>query len=1110
MIVKKRALNGLEKLIKRFPKQLTSPEITSKWLSHITKQWCGRYSSPPATLDNEPENRTTRFLAWKIFRAASPHIGSIGSSNMEHLRQELEQHGLAMISALGMNYEAVSGWGLVTLLLRHVLVRDMALLNKLLSVVESYFKSPNVQVRKAGFEFWKCQVDVFGLTPGWSYKEKKVKMVMLPLLNCLRKETPDPARYAAMECWSYVVAAVTYDCCVATKESAKSLAKKKLKLIWLTEVVIRMINTMIDRHFEDERIQHILLTTFQSLFVFTNNTASNANMKKYHFDGSQEFHDEHEAMYVVSEESSSDTFSDSCQSHEDTSETPRRLHYDHSSMINRLFISPFQMSDHELLLSSLYPGFMYLIKLLSKKESQEVTSKWMDIGKVLWKALSHQLWKCFRSDIESKVAHRLILAIYEKKNMSVMWKIRIFQECWRNIPHILMESPRILSSFRQSVEKILGKIELPADNAIDYYLVLGGFIALFQSKDIADQTKKELECAQNLMTVWIQKMIEYRIKTMNVQQDELVSKLLECIDILDLEIKLDKDELLVSASHEEEEQVEEGETSFGKSFEIDCTPIPTPKSVHEHSPYKGKQPRQRSDQVSHHQSESKINHLSEQKVEDSTEEPKRVLDMSVSHDNLDKDSSPHARASEHHEQQPLLDERERVDISKVPEHHNESSEPSALSTEKNRLNRTSEFSDTALSLIGLQTTLTPSQEDEGQEKDEEQKKETPVVDIEEEAVKNEQLENEKGESEIVHENPSDDKVKTTSPSRSLDKTTLDEKAPQTPKRSSRPRFDFHTPESTGKQPPALHPPPWGLESPESPCVFAPDGDINLLRSTDVSPSSSSKPGDQEVVFPNLVHSEEPISSIYCHFPRGFRTQFSFFNVKTVGDLSRLSPRVIHGFGIKDPMVTVVNALTEFQGRKARLEQLKCSPFKSPSKVKSATTPTKNHCNLIKRKALTPMTYHHHHHVQSRQSLPNWKKRKPGSSTSPSPSQPSKRTKRALVALNLNEALPESTVPKIAEKVCFQITTATGKDRVIRPGEDSQLLSGGEDQVVNDRDQKWSQIAQCLASVDQLLDELPKSNSYPSSVSLTHLTSIHEQLSQLQTKLWRKSMHDRAS
>ncbi|KAG3197943.1 hypothetical protein PC128_g6390 [Phytophthora cactorum] len=179
----------------------------------------------------------------------------------------------------------------------------------------------------------------------------------------------------------------------------------------------------------------------------------------------------------------------------------------------------------------------------------------------------------------------------------------------------------------------------------------------------------------------------------------------------------------------------------------------------------------------------------------------------------------------------------------------------------------------------------------------------------------------------------------------------------------------------------------------------------------------------QCIYSDLVGCTEGITLLYRHFPLGFRPFFSFYKVKTIGDLSALPVEKVRTFGLKEPVSTVRRALEEFNGRKDRMKTLTGSPFRrrGGSASSSPAIPTPSPHKPSKRPfhlesgSIAPFSLEKCEH---------------------------KRTKRSLVldAEDGEEEESEGTrrKPKLADRVTFCLQTGeTGETRITRPGEDSQ-------------------------------------------------------------------------
>ncbi|POM68404.1 Hypothetical protein PHPALM_15439 [Phytophthora palmivora] len=215
--------------------------------------------------------------------------------------------------------------------------------------------------------------------------------------------------------------------------------------------------------------------------------------------------------------------------------------------------------------------------------------------------------------------------------------------------------------------------------------------------------------------------------------------------------------------------------------------------------------------------------------------------------------------------------------------------------------------------------------------------------------------------------------------------------------------------------------------PEQKCTKSPDANVVFVGSqsapSKLAAGFSQRPNlkTSQCIYPDLVGCTEGIASLYRHFPMGFRPFFSFYKVKTIGDLSALPVEKVRTFGLKEPVSTVRRALEEFNGRKDRMKSLTGSPFRqrggsSPaSGTPSPHKPPKRPFHLESGE-IAPLALEKRQH---------------------------KRTKRSLVldedyGDEQEESEGTRQKPKLADRVTFCLQTGeTGETRITRPGEDSQ-------------------------------------------------------------------------
>jgi uncharacterized membrane-anchored protein YhcB (DUF1043 family) len=299
-----------------------------------------------------------------------------------------------------------------------------------------------------------------------------------------------------------------------------------------------------------------------------------------------------------------------------------------------------------------------------------------------------------------------------------------------------------------------------------------------------------------------------------------------------------------------------------------------------------------------------------------------------------------------------------------------------------------------------------------------------------------------------------------------------------------------------------------------------------LQRVGSSASSSAAISNCEVIYPDLKSCQEPISNVFRHFPIAFRSFFSFYKIKTIGDLSSMREDQVKTFGIKDPVITVMKALDEYSGRKDRLKNMSNSnsPFRKKL-FQSASPAIKDispHNRASASASATPSPNHKPSRARSYAigSIPNI-----GSSPRIPPlsfeSPKCKRARRSLEELNALPEFnsPEAKIPKIADRVTFKLSTPQGETRITRPGEDSQDCSSMEiasskvpeqqslDAEVNDKMSSYTiklmqHLNRSAYYVDKLLSEeeslsLDTSNSETMSKLLTRTSEVSRLLQELQ-------------
>lgn len=175
------------------------------------------------------------------------------------------------------------------------------------------------------------------------------------------------------------------------------------------------------------------------------------------------------------------------------------------------------------------------------------------------------------------------------------------------------------------------------------------------------------------------------------------------------------------------------------------------------------------------------------------------------------------------------------------------------------------------------------------------------------------------------------------------------------------------------------------------------------------------------IYPDLVGCSERITLLYRHFPLSFRPFFSFYKVKTIGDLSALPVEKVRTFGLKEPVTTVRRALDDFNGRKYRTKTLTGSLFRQSSG--SVTTSPAISTTSMRTPSKRPLL------LKSKDfSGPTLEK------------NGNKRARRSLVLFDIDsrgESKKALRKPKLAGRVAFCLQKREiGQSHVTRPGDDS--------------------------------------------------------------------------
>ncbi|RLN95353.1 hypothetical protein BBJ28_00010648, partial [Nothophytophthora sp. Chile5] len=253
------------------------------------------------------------------------------------------------------------------------------------------------------------------------------------------------------------------------------------------------------------------------------------------------------------------------------------------------------------------------------------------------------------------------------------------------------------------------------------------------------------------------------------------------------------------------------------------------------------------------------------------------------------------------------------------------------------------------------------------------------------------------------------------------------------------------------------------------------------RSPSTQPHINLGSGSAQCIYPDLIGCTEGIALLYRHFPMGFRPFFSFYKVKTIGDLSALSVEKVKTFGLKDPVVTVRRALEEFSGRKNRMKSLLTSPFRQRAQQPPRTSSASSTPSIVSPSpsSLSKRPLHREQHGNERLQH--------------------KRTRRSLVLdagegdhEEVNEAVHRQ--PKLADRVTFCLPSGdAGETRITRPGEDSQ-----DQQKAAEESEKESVQEKMSTLTIKLLQHLRRSTYYMDKL-VAEEENLHSGEASLQTR-----------
>ncbi|KAK9767659.1 Translation machinery-associated protein 22, variant 2 [Basidiobolus ranarum] len=129
----------------------------------------------------------------------------IGSILDEFMNTHFSDFVMNLNELLSSNEEiyVIQVWGAVVAFLGRKLHRT-TVLNSLLKVMEKCFNTKKAEVRYAAFQSWKYLIYNFSLN-GHLFHDKRIKLIMVPLLNCFNYEKNKNVKLSCLKTWTGLV-----------------------------------------------------------------------------------------------------------------------------------------------------------------------------------------------------------------------------------------------------------------------------------------------------------------------------------------------------------------------------------------------------------------------------------------------------------------------------------------------------------------------------------------------------------------------------------------------------------------------------------------------------------------------------------------------------------------------------------------------------------------------------------------------------------------------------------------------------------------------------------------------------------------------------------------
>lgn len=239
LLVELQALRGLHAMLLKYPEQMAaSPAVLGVWVKPITSRL-------------RSSDRATREQARLLLQEAARHQSSWTAEMTDHIQDYVGEYVLPAMKTLvdrDKHVEALHMWTLTVSLMRRALVEDLTVLNAVLYVPENAMGHTDAAVRLIGLQAWSHLVDAFCATDYWLFKKSVVQLLVQPVVVTLEVEPMHNIVHAAFLCWKKLVDAAVrafnahYHDAHSVEDAQQDALKWKR---WLNEIVRVPISTIL-------------------------------------------------------------------------------------------------------------------------------------------------------------------------------------------------------------------------------------------------------------------------------------------------------------------------------------------------------------------------------------------------------------------------------------------------------------------------------------------------------------------------------------------------------------------------------------------------------------------------------------------------------------------------------------------------------------------------------------------------------------------------------------------------------------------------------------------------------------------------------------------------